>query len=382
LTERFDARSAPNASRLNIVVFINCCSNEFLERLYMLKKVNLVRALAGSLLVLALAGCAAISPEGAATEAPTVEAPAEESVSAGTAAFPVTIEHKFGSTTIESEPQRVVALGFTDGDPVLALGVTPIAVRYYFGDAEDPIFPWADAAAGDAEIATLNIPFGEMNFESIVEMDPDLILAVSGGLTQAEYDLLSQIAPTLPQTDEYVDFGVPWQAQTRLIAQALGKSERAEELIAETEALIAAAAAAHPEFAGKTAAIAFPATDGYFFSGPQHERQRVLTSLGFTQPQELVDLAGDAFYGTISGEQLSLLDTDILIWTVTPADVEAIQSNPLYQTLEVAQEGRDIFLDSTGLGDMTAPALYYSSVLSLPFAVEALVPQLAERLAE
>lgn len=350
----------------------------------------IARALYACLFVALLSSCTAISPE-AASVATTDDA---ESASASAATesqetqstdgvYPVTLAHKFGSTTIESQPQRVVTLGYTDQDPVLALGVTPIAVRYWFGDPEDQIWPWADAAAGDAQPAVLNIPFGEMNFESIAQLDPDLIVAVSAGLTAEEYALLEQIAPTLPQTDAYVDFGVPWQEQTRMIAQALGKSEQGEILIANAEALLAETAAAHPQFAGKTAAIVSPAgEDSYFFSGPQHERQRLLTSLGFVLPQELVDAAGDAFYGSISKEQIALFDTDILIWTVTQAEAEVIKADPLYQTLKVAQEGRDLFLDSSGEEDMTAPAMVYSSVLSLPFAVESLAPQLAERLAE
>ena len=38
----------------------------------------------------------------------------------GQDAFPVTIEHKFGSTTISEEPQRVVSIGFSEQDPLLA----------------------------------------------------------------------------------------------------------------------------------------------------------------------------------------------------------------------------------------------------------------------
>lgn len=54
-------------------------------------------------------------------------------------AFPVTIEHKFGSVTIAEEPQRVVSIGFTEQDPLLAVGVTPVAVRYWYGDEENEI---------------------------------------------------------------------------------------------------------------------------------------------------------------------------------------------------------------------------------------------------
>ncbi|HXF61783.1 MAG TPA: iron-siderophore ABC transporter substrate-binding protein, partial [Caldilineaceae bacterium] len=296
-------------------------------------------------------------------------------------AFPVTIEHKFGSVTIPQAPARVVSLGYNDQDPILALGVKPIAVRYWFGDPADQVWPWADEALGDAEPVVLNMPFGELNYEAIAALQPDLIIAVSAGLTDQEYATLSQIAPTVAQSDAYVDFGVPWQEQTIVIGRALGKEALARALVAEMEARFAQVRAAHPEFAGATAAIAAPAGDGqYYFSGPQHERQRFLTSLGFVLPEELAEIAGDSFYGTISGERLDLLDTDILIWTVSPDERAVIESNPVYQALAVAQEGRHLFLDTSGAGDLTGPALVFSSVLSLPVVFDELTPMLAERL--
>lgn len=299
-----------------------------------------------------------------------------------TTAFPVTIEHKFGTTTIPQAPQRVLSLGYNDQDPILALGVVPVAVRYWFGDPGDQIWPWAEEALGDAQPTILNMPFGELNFEAIAALQPDLIIAVSAGIDEEEYALLSQIAPTVAQSDAYVNFGTPWQEQTRLIGRALGKEALANRLVAEMEARFAQAREAHPEFVGATAAIASPAGEGqFFFSGPQHERQRVLTSLGFVLPEELAQIAGDSFYGTISGERLDLLDTDVLIWTVSsPEQRAAIESNPLYQQLAVAREGRHIFLDTSGSGELVGPALVFSSVLSLPLVFDELVPMLAERL--
>jgi iron complex transport system substrate-binding protein len=48
---------------------------------------------------------------------------------ADSAAFAVTIEHKYGETTIEAAPERVVSVGFADQDPLLALGNVPVAIR-------------------------------------------------------------------------------------------------------------------------------------------------------------------------------------------------------------------------------------------------------------
>src|SRR5690606_27198554 len=130
-------------------------------------------------------------------------------------------EHKFGTTTITEVPQRVVAIGFSDQDPLLALGVMPVAVRYWYGDTSNAIFPWAQDEAAGAEAVVLDMPFGNLNYEAILALQPDLISAVYSGITQEEYELLSQIAPTIAQPAEYTDFGMPWQETTRLIGAAL-----------------------------------------------------------------------------------------------------------------------------------------------------------------
>jgi iron complex transport system substrate-binding protein len=42
-------------------------------------------------------------------------------------AFPVTIEHKYGSTTIEEAPERVAVVGLREQDALLGLGIVPVA---------------------------------------------------------------------------------------------------------------------------------------------------------------------------------------------------------------------------------------------------------------
>ncbi|MCS6847077.1 MAG: iron-siderophore ABC transporter substrate-binding protein [Anaerolineae bacterium] len=301
--------------------------------------------------------------------------------SPASSAFPITIEHKFGKTTVEKPPERVLSLGYNDQDPILALGITPIATRYWFGDQPNAIFPWAKSYVKGQTPELLNMPYGQLNLEQIAALKPDLIIAVSAGITDKEYAALSQIAPVVAQSDGYVNFGMPWNEQTIVIGRALGKEREARQAVAEIEARFAQVRETHPEFKGKTAVIAMPAQDGqFFFSGEQHERMRFLTALGFVLPPELAKIAGDSFYGTISGEQLSLFDVDVLLWTASPEQRKRVEENSVYQNLKVVKEGRVIWLDGTGAAesDMTGPALVFSSVLSLPIVFEQLVPQLAK----
>jgi hypothetical protein len=78
----------------------------------------------------------------------------------------------------------------------------------------------------------LNMPFGELDFEKITALQPDLIIGVYSGFTEEEYNTLSKIAPTVAQSGGYIDFGMPWQEQTRMIGRTLGRTEQAEQMVA------------------------------------------------------------------------------------------------------------------------------------------------------
>ncbi|MDZ7727010.1 MAG: iron-siderophore ABC transporter substrate-binding protein [Dehalococcoidia bacterium] len=294
--------------------------------------------------------------------------------------FPVSIEHAFGATAIDAEPQRVLTIGYTEQDPVLALGVTPVAVREWFGAQPHAVWPWAQDELGDAAPEVLEMPFGELDYEVIAGLDPDLVVATHSGITEEEYGRLSEIAPTLARPGDYPAFGVPWQEQTRLIGRALGREDRASEIVANTEETIANAAGEHPEFDGATIAWASPAGDGQYWAvGPTTPPMRFLSELGFSMDQELADAIGDRDSLQVSAEQLNLLDADILIFVAsTPDEREAFENDSLVQQLDVVQDSRVIFFE--GNDDPVYGALSFSTVLSLPYAVDNLVPRLSEAL--
>ncbi len=287
--------------------------------------------------------------------------------------FPVTVTHKFGTTTITAPPQRVVAIGYTEQDFLLALGVQPVAMRYWYGE-EDAIMPWAEAlVTGDAPVV-LNMPFGSLNYEAILALQPDLISAVTAGLSEEEYATLSQIAPTVAQSGDYIDFGMPWQEIMRMVGASVGKADEAEAIVADTEALFAEALATNPEFAGKTVAAAYYYDDAYGFYTSQDSRARFFTDLGFVVPDELVEIAGESFYANISTERVELLDQDLIAIVnlqFIEGGREALEADPLFGGLKAVQEGRVLYLDETAEN-----ALSFSSPLSLAYALEAALPQL------
>ena len=252
---------------------------------------------------------------------------------ADSAAFPVTIEHKYGEMTIDAPPERVVSVGFADQDPLLALGIVPVGIRDWYGDQPFATWPWATPALGDAEPTVL--PSTELNFEQIRSLDPDLIVGVSSGMTEEEYATLSAIAPTLPQSAEFIDYGVPWQEATRVIGEATGRLAEAEALIADVEGQLQAAADAHPEWDGLEAAVGYVLSEteigAYASADP---RPRLMAELGFVTPAEFDELAGDLFYSSFSFEEMGRLDRDVLVWiSGDPAINDQIRANPLREQL-------------------------------------------------
>ncbi|MDT0344611.1 iron-siderophore ABC transporter substrate-binding protein [Streptomyces litchfieldiae] len=290
-------------------------------------------------------------------------------------AFPVTIEHRFGSTTIEEEPQRIMTVGLSDQDAVLALGKVPVGTTEWLGLHDAAIGPWAQEEIGDAELPTmLEDPGTGPQLEEITLLNPDLILALYAGLTQEQYESLSQIAPVVAAPEEYVDWGIPWQEQTLITGQALGRPEAARDLVTEVEDRLATEMEAHAEFQEATGIVASP-YEGYWVFGPQDPRSRLLTNLGLTTPEGLDEAVGGEFGANISRERTDLLDQSVAVWFVPDPEtaVDELHGDPLYGGLAVAQEGREIIVGETT--DYGA-AFTFGTVLSLPYVIDRLVPQL------
>ncbi|MBI1259730.1 MAG: ABC transporter substrate-binding protein [Chloroflexi bacterium] len=304
----------------------------------------------------------------------SLPAAAQEMTEAPGDTFPVTVQHKFGSTTIPSAPKRIISLGYSDQDALLALGATPIAVRYWYGDESNAIFPWAqDKVEGDMP-TVLKMDFGSLNYEAILALKPDLIVAVYSGITQDEYDALSKIAPTIAQSADYIDFGMPWQETTKLIGAALGKSAQADTLVSDVEAQVEQTREDNPGFAEKTIAVAYDFSGTYGFYTGQDPRGRFFTDLGFVIPDALVEAAGQSFYANLSSERLDLLNQDVLVFVglqFADGGREGIESDPLLSQLDVMKAGHVLFVPSD-LDD----ALQFNTVLSIPYLLNGIVPDL------
>ncbi|MDP2712670.1 MAG: ABC transporter substrate-binding protein [Solirubrobacteraceae bacterium] len=296
----------------------------------------------------------------------------DDEVSNGTerAGYPRTVSHAYGSTTIERVPTRLVTLGYTDVDVALALGVTPVGFRDFFGTG---LNPWAEplAGAGDPEA----IEYGERApVERILALRPDLVVA-STGMPRADYEALAGVVTTVgPGGDEATV--VAWRTQVRQMARSLAREARAERLIDGLEARYAAARRAHPQFARRTLVWTFPAQGGYSVYFSKDTRMQTLTELGFRLPASIAELDDGSFSTVLSAEQVQRLDADVLIvQTYTPEQRRTTERSTLFQNLDVVK--RD---DVIWMPEQVADGVTFGTVVSIPYVLDDLLALLADKL--
>ena len=298
--------------------------------------------------------------------------------SSGGGAFPVQVEHKYGTTEVKAEPKRVVTLGLSDQDVVLALGTKPVGAIDWFKETPYGKWPWTKSLWGDTPPEVVG-ERDEYNMEKIAGLKPDLILAQYSGMKQEQYDTLSKIAPVVAQPKGFEDYQAPWQDSARLAGKALGKAEQVDKLITDVDAKFAAAKTAHPEFAGKTAVVADAYQPGtYSVFSPNDPKMLFLTQLGFVVSDKLKEAVGTENVVDLSYERFDVIDVDRLVWLIAdPASTDQVKNEALYKNLKVVQEKRDLFVpyDEPPVG----AAMSFNTVLSIPYALEQMLPLLSAK---
>jgi iron complex transport system substrate-binding protein len=321
-----------------------------------------------------VAGCGGDGTVDEADAASVVSAPAStptDDHDGGT--FPVTLSHAFGETEIASEPERVVVVGLNEADFLYSLGVAPVGVHEWWGGYPYATGPWADPVREELGAEPAVLQEWEIDVEWVAAQDPDLIVATYHDIDQTMYDLLSEVAPVVAQPAEYENFSTPWREQLRQIAKAVGRVDRAEEVIAGVDELIDQTASDHPSLAGQkfnTGTLA--EGDGFTVYSSADVANQSLAELGMAVPAEHDEMA-DGVYVNISAEQLDVLDLlDVLIILDDTGETEAnLVAHPTFTTTRVNQEGRVVIPDFDAM-----VAMSFNTPLSIPYYLTALAPML------
>ncbi|MDP9771420.1 UNVERIFIED_ORG: ABC-type Fe3+-hydroxamate transport system substrate-binding protein [Rhizobium sp. SORGH_AS 755] len=154
-----------------------------------------------------------------------------------TAPYPIIIKHAFGTTTIAKKPERVATVAWANHEVPLALGIVPVGfAAANFGDDDgDGLLPWVAKRLAELD-ASKPVLFDEgdgIDFEAVAATQPDVILAAYSGLSQSDYDTLSQIAPVVAYPVS--PWATDWRDMIRLNSAGLGMAAEGEALIRRIE---------------------------------------------------------------------------------------------------------------------------------------------------
>ncbi|MET0197805.1 iron ABC transporter substrate-binding protein [Rhodococcus sp. RS1C4] len=314
---------------------------------------------------------ALLAPAIAAVAALTMTA-CSSSDSSDTDAEGATVSTIFGDVTVPENPQRVVALGWSDAETALALGVQPVGASDWLAVGGDGLGPWVEESY-DTPPTILGTY--EVDIESVAALDPDLILWTRSTNDQATYDQLSELAPTVgaPAGTE-IAYGTTWDGQTELVAEALGKEAEGRTLIDETNAAFDAATSANPEFDGKNVVVGtlYSGQLGAYVDGDT--RVEFMKRLGFVNKPEIQAQASDGKFAIdLSAENAAQLDADLTVMFPIGETADAIANDPSIQGLPVARDGRLVVLGDLDLSNAFSAA----SVAGTRYALENAVPLFA-----
>ncbi|HCX65945.1 MAG TPA: iron ABC transporter permease [Eubacteriaceae bacterium] len=296
--------------------------------------------------------------------------------------YPITLSHAFGETVIENKPERIASISWGNQDVPLALDLTPVGVSKanYGVDEGSYLLPWTKEKYEDLGVDNPVVfdDLTELDYEGISNSRPDVILAAYSGITQEEYNLLSQIAPVVAYPD------LPWQTfwrdQIRINSTALGLQSEGEQLVSDLDHLIDKKTSEYDSLNGKTAAFFYfnPSDLGNFYVYlPEDPRAAYLLDLGLSLPESVISLSqeSESFALEMSSENMDLLsDVDIIVTYGTDSLLEQLQSDPLIGSMPAVKRGSvAIIEDNTPLAASGTP-----SALSIPATIDEYLSILAE----
>jgi iron complex transport system substrate-binding protein len=299
-------------------------------------------AIAAIVLVLLATGCGSKANDGGASESPAAggssqaasKSPAaSESPADGQTRL---VKHAMGETEVPASPQRVVVLTNEGTEALLALGVKPVgAVKSWTGD------PWYDHIKDKMEGVTVVGDESQPNLELIASLKPDLII---GNKMRQEkiYSQLSAIAPTI----ESETLRGEWKNNFKLYAEAIGKKEEGDKLVADFDARIEDFKSKAGDKLKETVSVI------RFMAGKVRVyNQDTFTGIIFNQigiarnPMTLN--SKDAFAEEITKERLPETDSDRLFYfTYETGDGKATElekewtNDPLWKSLRAVKNGK------------------------------------------
>lgn len=255
-------------------------------------------------------------------------------------AFPRTVVHFQGQTTLDEAPRKVVVISTGQADVLLTLGMVPAGSTS--GDGADMIPPYLYQAFPKQKAALEKVTYVGSRFapdiETIANIKPDLIVMNNAGKDAAAlYTSLNAVAPTVASQGT----GLFWKQDFLLIADAIGKREAAETWL---DAYHADAKAFGEKVSGEpTVSFLRKNADRMRVFGVASFSGSVAEDSGLARPES--QQFTDETSVDISSEQLGQADADWIFYGVQGGKLTEITDQSLWGTLKAVEAKQAVAVD-------------------------------------
>jgi iron complex transport system substrate-binding protein len=247
------------------------------------------------------------------------------------------VEHALGKTKVPINPQRVVVLD--NGETILSLGVKPVGSTREGGELDY----LKNRLEGIESVGHTDSP----NLERIAALKPDLILGTKFTGSLSNYELLSQIAPTVIAN---VELSGKWKHLLNKYAEALGKTDKAEQIMLDYHARIEDFQAQMSDRLRATeVSIVRLSQDRIQIYLEDSFCGTIVADAGLLRPPEQTETES-TFRLSISKEVLQKADGDVIfVWTYedheemageTQTALKELKADPLWSKLNAVQQDK------------------------------------------
>lgn len=276
-------------------------------------------------------------PENSPTAtAPAQPTPTPEVTPEGT--WPRTVvDATGGEIVLETKPERVTLLHVVYLEHLLALDAPPVAAA--LGNAQGAMESLEISELYAPHLADMDVTMlgnaKDLSVEAVLASEPDVIITFYNPASAELVEQLNEIAPVIQ-----VSYADTWQNQLSLLAQVLGKEEKAAAVTAEVEKIIADTKEALAPYADRTFGLF--RTDGKSFIA--QGTAQFYKEFGLTKPVGFTDKAD-----TLSLEAVAEMNPYYIVFqhnvAVTEAFIQSMEDNTVWQSLDAVKNGRVYIYD-------------------------------------
>lgn len=258
-----------------------------------------------------------------------------------------TIKTDQGDIEIPADAKRVVVLSGSLAGYVFALDAPVVATDTRVIGVTDLSDEFPDAWADEAKKqGTKALPGGEqLSVEAVAAAEPDLIIGGGQGITavqaQEAYDELSEIAPTVLVPSSVTD----WQGELNMIAETLGKEDKAKEMISAYDDRVEEVKKSISVPEGEFEILLSLSTNEPSFVPAKAALPKQLETLGFTASDVYRKADEPELYGSgdsfnVSSEVLpTVADADTaFVIDLGGKNIDELKKDPVYSQLPAFEE--------------------------------------------